>query len=81
MADVYDDDPDDFERGLYGPDMVNWQPDPLPPDSDHPFRSLNGATRCVAIVGPLFSGQACGLPPEAHQPPRTTETSPSGGDL
>jgi hypothetical protein len=35
---------------------------------DHPFRSLNGASRCAAIVGPLNSGEACGLPPEDHHP-------------
>lgn len=46
---------------------------------DHPFRSLNGAHRCVAIVGPLNSGEACGLPPEDHQPSTVTGSSASGG--
>ncbi len=27
---MYDDDPDDFQRGCYGPDMVDWQPEPAP---------------------------------------------------
>ncbi len=40
--------------------------------TDHAFRSLNGAGQCVVIVGPLNSGQACGLPPEAHQQPTAT---------
>ncbi len=31
MPDEYDDDPDDFQRGCYGPDMVGWQPEPAPP--------------------------------------------------
>ncbi len=39
---------------------------------DHAFRSLNGAGQCVAIVGPLDSGQACGLSPEAHQVSRAS---------
>lgn len=34
--------------------------------ADHAFRSLNGALRCAAIVGPFGSGEACGLLPAAH---------------
>ncbi len=26
VPDLHDDDPDDFQRGCYGPDMVDWQP-------------------------------------------------------
>lgn len=48
---------------------------------EHAFRSLNGATRCVAIVGPLGSGQACGLSPEAHQGSRTTTRKVSPSDV
>ncbi len=47
--------------------------------ANHAFRSLNGAGRCAAIVGPLDSGQACGLSPEAHQASTNSETSSSGG--
>jgi len=45
----------------------------------HAFRSLNGGARCVAIVGQLGSGQACGLSAAAHQ--RPAYSSPTvGGD-
>ncbi len=30
MTNEYDD-PDDFQRGCYGPGMVDWQPEPAPP--------------------------------------------------
>lgn len=47
---------------------------------DHPFRSLNGGCRCVAITGPLNSGQACGLPPEDHRPLTASAPYPTDGE-
>lgn len=39
---------------------------PNPGLADHAFRSLNGATSCVAVVGPLGSGEHCGRPADQH---------------